>query len=188
MGAVGGAAGPAQRLERAGQREEVDVVARLLGPRPVLAEPGETHVDQPLVAGTAHLGPEAEPLGHPGPEDVDQHVGPIGQRQQRVDTAGRLEVDRHPALAPRQGAARARHRHRPVDAEHVRAHVGEQHPGERTGTEAHHLEDTDPAERPGHGFASSSLARATSPSQRALPLGVRSKVVRSQATIPKWGP
>ena len=57
-------AGPADRLERAGERDVVDVVAGPRRVRAVLAPAGHAAVDELRVAGEHRVGAEAEALHH----------------------------------------------------------------------------------------------------------------------------
>ena len=85
---------PAQRVERARQRDVVDVMAggaRVGALAPPAADP---RVHQPWVAGLAVLGAEPEPLGDAGAEALEQHVGPVHQPEHRRRPVRVLEVDR----------------------------------------------------------------------------------------------
>ena len=68
-------AGAADRVQHAGERDVVDVVAGALGERTVLAPAGHAAVDEARVARVHGVGPEAEALHHAGPEALDQRVG-----------------------------------------------------------------------------------------------------------------
>ena len=81
IGGVGWPAGPTEVRERAGERDVVDVVAGRVRERPVLAPAGHAAVHEPRVAGEARVGADAEPLGHAGPEALDQRVGLLDQAQ-----------------------------------------------------------------------------------------------------------
>ena len=82
-GGTGRLARAADRLERAGQRDVVDVVAGGVGVRAVLAPAGHAAVDEPRVAGEADVGAEAEALGHAGPEALDERVGLLDELRAR---------------------------------------------------------------------------------------------------------
>ena len=146
-------AGATQRLERAGERDVVDVVPGGVRHRPVLAPAGQAAVHEPRVAGGALVGADAEALGDARPEHFEEHVGLLDQPQQRLDALRQLEVDRHRLLAPVHGRGRgpgAVDRPRgidPVDPQHLGAHVGEQHPAERPRAQAHHLHHPETVER-----------------------------------------
>ena len=115
--------------------------------RTVLAPAGHAAVDELRVAGEAHVGAEAEPLGHAGPEALDQRVGLLDEAQHRLDAVGVLQVDadRAPAAVQRLEVRLVERRRvdllRPVDAHDVGAHVGEQHPGERARPDPGELDD-----------------------------------------------
>ena len=100
----------AEVRERAGERDVVDVVARGLRHRAVLAPAGHAAVDELRVAGEAHVGAEAEPLGDAGPEALDERVGLLDEPQHRLDAVGLLEVDadRAPAAVERSRGSACR--------------------------------------------------------------------------------
>ena len=87
------AAVAAEVRERAGERDVVDVVARGLRHRAVLAPAGHAPVHELRVAREAHVGTEAEPLGHAGPEALEQRVGLLDEPQHELDAFGVLQVD-----------------------------------------------------------------------------------------------
>ena len=68
-------AGAAVGVERAGERDIVDVVPGGLGERPVLPPAGHPPVDEPRIVLEQQVRPEPEPLHHAGPEPLDQPVG-----------------------------------------------------------------------------------------------------------------
>ena len=148
--------GAAQRLERARQRDVVDVVAGGLRVRPVLTPAGQPPVHELRVAGERDVGPDAQPFRHAGPEHLEEGVGLLQQPQQCLDAVGLLQVDGDGLLAAIHGAGR---RLRvvdgpggvdPVDPQHLGAHVREQHPAERPGSQPDHLHGTQPLERTRH--------------------------------------
>ena len=149
-------AAPTDRLERAGERDVVDVVAGGLGVRAVLAPAGHAPVDEPGVAGEAGVGAEAEPLHDAGAEALDEAVGLLDERQHGLDAVGVLEVDADRAppavehVGRRSGRVAAADVLRPVDADHVGAHVGQHHGAERTGADAGDLDDLQALEGSGH--------------------------------------
>ena len=124
----------------------------VVGVGTVLAPAGHAAVDEPRVAGEAHVGTDAEPLGDAGPEPLDQRVGPLDQAQHGLDALGVLEVDADRAPAPVEDVGRrrrrvaARHVAGAVDADDVGAHVGEHHGAERAGTDPGELDDPDAVE------------------------------------------
>ena len=93
---------------------------------------------------------DPETFGDSGTEALDEAIGPLDQLQERLDALGRLEVepDRTPPtverVAGRQGRIPAANLRRPVDADHVGAHVGQHHRRERTRADAGHLDDLQP--------------------------------------------
>ena len=144
---------PTEVRERAGERDVVDVVARGLRHRTVLAPPGHAAVHELRVAREAVVGTEAEPLGHARAVALDQRVGLLDEPQHRFDTFRLLQVDtdRPPTAIQRLEVRLVEHPRvhllGPVDADDVGAHVGKQHPRERTGPDAGQLHDLDALQR-----------------------------------------
>ena len=67
---------------------------------PLLAPARHPAVDEARVAGEALVGPDAEPLGHAGPEPLEERVGTVGEPGAgRPRHRRRLEVDRDRAAA-----------------------------------------------------------------------------------------
>ena len=81
-------AGPPEVRERAAERDVVDVVPGGLRVRTVLAPAGHAAVDELRVPGEAGVGPDAEPLGHAGPEALDERIGLLDEREHRLDPVG----------------------------------------------------------------------------------------------------
>ena len=153
--------GPAERPQRAADGDVVDVVSGHRGHGPVLAPARHAAVDQPAVAGEAGLGPDPQPLGHSGPEPLDQPVGLLDQVEDELDGVGVLEVDARPravtgsagpstapapdarAPSPRStapGAARSRRRTwAPASASIMQV--------KGAGPDPRQLDDLDPAQR-----------------------------------------
>ena len=126
----------AEVRERAAERDVVDVVAGGLRVRAVLAPAGHAAVDELRVAGEADVGPDAEPLGHAGPEALDERVGLLDEREHGLDAVGRLEVDADRAPAPVQDLEVRLRRVAAdgagaVDPDDLGAHVRQHHRGER---------------------------------------------------------
>ena len=88
-----GLALPADAVQRAGQRDVVQIMAGGRGVGAVLAPPGHPAVDQARVAGETVFRSDPEPLGHAGPEPLQQPVGSLHERKHGLDTLPRLEVD-----------------------------------------------------------------------------------------------
>jgi hypothetical protein len=134
---------PAQRL-----REEV-----VAGQRAGLlagAERGHRARHEPGVRLPQRLAVEPPARHQPGPERLDQHVGPRGEPARELDVAGIAEVERERALVAVEsevvGRLAVAIRRTPVarvvaavgalDLDHVRAEVAEQHRRERSGEHA----------------------------------------------------
>src|SRR5271166_4171028 len=68
-------------MERAGEREIVDVVARFLSDRPRLTPAGHPRVDKAGIGLATNLRPEAKALHYAGTKPFDQDVGLRNQLQ-----------------------------------------------------------------------------------------------------------
>ena len=133
------------------------VIAAARRVRPRAAEPAHRAIDEPRVHRGERLVPEAQPLGHARPVILDEDVRGLREALDDLDTFGRLEVDREPALAPvhrhesravavlrdRRQLARGLARDGRLDLDDVGAHVGEVHRAERR---RHRLREVDDAE------------------------------------------
>ena len=89
-----------ERIEGAGERHVVEVVAGRRRVRPALTPSGDAGEDEPGVAAETDVRTDAEPFGDAGPERVDQDVGPIDETEQRVGAVRVLEVDPHRGTTP----------------------------------------------------------------------------------------
>ena len=136
-------------MQRAGQRDVVDVVARGLGQGTVLAPTSNAAEDEARVAGEALVRTEAEPLHDAGTKPLDQRVGLLDEAEQGCDAVGVLEVDRHraPAAVEHVASGIPSGGSRAIDTHDVGAHVGQHHGGERARSDARHLDHADPFER-----------------------------------------
>ena len=156
----GGRIGPAQRPQRAADGDVVDVVPGPGRHRSVLAPPRHAPVDQPRVAAEAGVGPDAEPLGHAGPETLDQPVGLLDQPEHELDGVGVLQVDTHRGTGPvEQVPVRARTggldllpaldraRRGALEPQDLRPGVGQHHARVGRRPDARQLNDLDPAQR-----------------------------------------
>ena len=133
--------------------------------RAVLAPAGHPAEHQLGVAGEALVGPDAEPLHHARAEALDQRVGVLDEVEQRRRAVGVLEVDGDVAPAAQRDVAvrrvgrRAAHRLGALDADHLGAHVGQQHRRERAGADAGDLDDPIAGEWSGHAAIRSTTHR-----------------------------
>ena len=153
---IGGVGLPPSRPKCASapaERDVVDVVARGLRHRAVLAPAGHAAVDELRVPGEAVVGTEPEPLGDAGAVALDQRVGLLDEPQHRLDAVGVLQVDADRAPAPVQRLEVRLVERRgvdllgAVDPDDVGAHVGEQHPRERPRADPGQLDDLDALQR-----------------------------------------
>jgi hypothetical protein len=139
-------------VQDAAQGDVVQVVARRVRKRPVLAPARQPPVHEPRIPREARFRPEPESLHDARAETLDQPVRPLDEAQHHFRRPGLLEVERDRALAaPREVVLRPRpERQRAalaVDEHDLGAEVGEQHAAERPGADAGELDDADPLQR-----------------------------------------
>ena len=135
-------------VQRAGERDVVDVVARRLRERARLPPARHAAVDEFRIALEANVGPETQTFHHAGTETFDQRIGFLDQLQRGFDGFRLLEVERHAAAAAIGHFVFRRHASAlAVDADDIRAHVGEQHGGERPRTDACEFHDANALQR-----------------------------------------
>ena len=152
--------GPAQRPQRTADGDVVDVVAGHGRHRPLLTPPRHAPVDQPAVAPEAGVGPDAQSLGHAGPEALDQPVGLLDEPEHELDGVGVLEIDADRGTGPVQQVpvrprprgrdllpALDRARRRPLEPQDLRPGVGQHHAGVGRRPDSRQLNDLDPAQR-----------------------------------------
>ena len=100
-GGTGFLAGVSDSVQRAGQRDVVDVVAGSTCERSGLPPARHAAVDQLRIAREAYFGPDAEPLHHTGAETLDQRIGLFDQLQRGFDRFRFLQIERD-RLRPRK--------------------------------------------------------------------------------------
>ena len=125
---------PRARARRSGHRHHPAHALRdlveptALGVRAGLAEAREARVHEPRVARQQHVGPDAEAVLHARPQVLDEHVGAVDQREERVE-ARRGAADRARPTACCAGGSRCRSRRcrrtRVDDLHDVGTEVGE---------------------------------------------------------------
>ena len=148
----------ADRMQRAGQRDVVDVVAGRLGERAFLAPAGHAAVDELRIAREADVGTEAQTFRDAGAERLGHAVGLFDQAQHHLDAFLLLQVDRHRATAAivdgefRVGETIHDVRLRTVDADDVGAHVAQHHRAHRRRADTGQLDDRQSRKRTGHDF------------------------------------
>lgn len=161
IGAAGG-------VQKAGEAEVVDIMPRHLGHRPILPPAGHAGEDQPRVAALADVRAQPHPLHHAGAEPFDQHVGTGDQRQCRLDSFGRLQVQRGGSLAAVVDVGRIGGAGFAGDQDHLRPEIGEELAGQRGRSQPLHLDDPEALERPAHAALASGLrSRSSAPSGMA---------------------
>jgi hypothetical protein len=126
-------------------------VAGGLRERAVLAPAGHPPVDQPRIDRAAGVGAETQPFHRARAESFDQRIRLPDHREQVVDRARLLEVERERRTAARhhvearivrdhvRRAARVR-RARPVDPQDVGAQIRQHHRPERRRADPDHLD------------------------------------------------
>ena len=142
------------RGERARERDVIEIVPRRLGERPRLAEPGHAAVDEARVPLERDVRPEAEPLHRARAETFEAAIGGGHQAQRQLDALRALEVERDGTASPQQEIEAQRlvdaepARLQPIDADDLRAEIGEQHRGHRPRPDAGEFNDAQSRERP----------------------------------------
>jgi hypothetical protein len=138
-------AAPADRVKRAREGDVVDVVPGHLCVPAALSPAGDPCVDEAPVARQARLGADAETFCYARAEALDERIRVLDQAQHRRRSIVVLQVDNDRAPSTIEEVVCRRwttvEGDRPIDAEHVGAHVDEQHRGERAGADARDLED-----------------------------------------------
>lgn len=121
--------------------------------RPVLAPAGHAAVHQPRVACVAFGGAQPQPLHHAGAEALDEHVGFLDGIEHGLRSAFSAQVDLQRAATAREDVVRRGASAGALDADHLRAHVGEQHRAERTGADARHFDHPKALQWTSHGLS-----------------------------------
>ena len=146
----------AYRMQHSGQRNVIDVVARRLRQGAVLAPAGHAAIDQSGVASKAGVRSQSQTFHNAGTEAFEQDIGPGHKVEHSLRGTRLLEVDRRGAPPPRQDVeARFDHFHHfaaavPVDAEHLRPHVGQHHGAKRRRPQTGDFDDLDSRQRSAH--------------------------------------
>jgi hypothetical protein len=87
-------------------------------------------------------GSDSESFGDPGPETLDQDIGPFDEAQHGLDSGGVFEVDTDRATAPIEHPGRAIDAViKPVDSYYVGSEIGQHHRRERRWAEPGQLND-----------------------------------------------
>src|SRR5215472_8568660 len=121
--------------------------------RPLLAPAGDPAIDEARIAHEAVLGAEAEPLHDPRTEALDQGVGTLNEPQGQCRSSLALQIERHGRAAAQQQIVAQLTLEpeiawfRPVDAQHARAEIGEQHSAHRSRPDAGEFNNFDAGER-----------------------------------------
>lgn len=136
-------------MQRAGDREVVDVMACLVAARAVLSPAGHAAEHQRGPQREQPGGAEPQPFHHAGTKALDRHVGMAQQFARGRESFRRAQVECEASAATHRRAALHLRRARPLDARDPRAHVGEQHRGEGDRAQARELHDPQAAQGAG---------------------------------------
>jgi hypothetical protein len=159
----GRAAHRPDHVERAGQRDVIDVVAGGLRQWPFLTPPSGAAIDQRRPPRQALCRTDAEALHHARPEALDHHVRLRRKREKTYPSQGVLEIDRDRPLVASTKVEAGTERAieigwaEPIHAQHVGAHVAEQHPAEGDRSHRGDLDDFQTVEWP-HGALTMQIA------------------------------
>ena len=169
-------ASAANAVQRARQRQIIDVVPHGGGQCAVLTPAGHPPVHQRRLARQAHLGPQAQALHHTGAKALNQHIGASDHRQRGVDVGRGFQIQR-------QGVARAIENialwvkqlgHRPpgggfaLDAHHLGAQISQQHGRHRRRAQRGKLDHAHAVQRAGAGRGSKSRLRHDAPPEAEI--------------------
>ena len=133
----------ADRAERSREADVVEVVSGLERERSLLSPTGHPAVDQSRIARQAGVRAEPEPLRDTRAEPLDQRVRGVDQPQGDLGPRLALEVDRDraPTAVQHRLEALVTRLAGPVDADHLRAEVPQDHPAERSRADPAELQD-----------------------------------------------
>ncbi len=151
--------------DQAAGRLHQRVVPRFAGERAGVAVRAERAVDEPRVAVAEDVRAEPELLGEAGAQALEEHVGAVGEAQERVAPArvtegqperalARVRREEHRPLAVperRAPGARVVARVRPLDLDDVGAQRSQDLRAVRARDRRRHVEHARPLERPVHG-------------------------------------
>jgi hypothetical protein len=140
------------RLERASQRDVIDVVTRGVGHRPFLAPTRHASVDEPRIPFETNFGTEAEALHDTRPKSFDDHIGLLDESQHDLDAFGFLQIDSDTSTTTgeyvswRFTGVATTNAIRPIDPDDLGAHVRKHHPAEGTRANPRYFQDFDSSE------------------------------------------
>ena len=128
-------------MQRAGQRDVVDVMARGVRVRPVLSPARHATINQLGVVLEQRVRSEAELFQHAGTEAFDQHVGAASQGSTRRDADALFQIDsERDAAAIENRVERLSRCIGPRDPDDLGAEIGEQHAAEGRRAQAGELQ------------------------------------------------
>src|SRR5580658_3175605 len=117
----------ADRMKGAADGDVIEIVARRLGERPLLAPPGHAPVNEARIAGEKRPRAETEPFHHARSKAFNERVRLVDETQRRLDALLPLEVERERFSAAQQEVVARRFRHAEaarlpaIDANHLRS-------------------------------------------------------------------
>ena len=172
----------ADRRERAGDRDVVDVVSGAVRERAGLTPPRHPRIDEPRIPLQHRVGAEPEALHYARPAAFDHDV----------DSLGELEAARAPLVLAEVDGDRAEHgvddrvriavAARAIDPEHLRSEVRQQHGGVRAGTDPREFHDAYTRQRPWTGRVRLHVLRNPAHASDPLtPRGPKRSAPRSRA-------
>src|SRR5690606_31119928 len=126
----------ADGVQRAGQRDVVDVVTGGFRHRTVLTPAGHAAIDQFRIALEADIRTKAETFGDAGTIAFVDHVGLVDQFQQGFQALGGFQVDDDALAVALQRISRVGGGIGALDGNDFRAHVAQHHAAERTWADA----------------------------------------------------
>src|SRR5689334_10254181 len=136
-------------MQHAGERDVVQIVSGRVGENTILPETRHAAIYQPGVARHAHIRAKSQALGDAGPKSFEQRIGAVHQTQHYVSSLRALEIhcDRSSTsivhLETRIDRDAESARLGAIDANDVRAEIGEQHPAQGYWTDRGELNDFD---------------------------------------------
>ena len=137
----------ANRGKHPRQSNVVDVVSCGLCIGTFLPPAGHAPIDETRIAGSAHIWPDAQPLGYPRAKSFQQNVGRLNQLQHHFHTRRVFQIHPHRATPPveqihiRLCGKLIWHFRSAIYTDHICPHIGQQHSAERTWPDASNLYD-----------------------------------------------
>ena len=125
------ARGRADRMKRTRQRKKCQVMPSCLSQGPILSPTRHARIDEPGIARQRDIGTKAKSFHDARPEAFDEDIGLPDDPQAEISGGRFLEVEHKralPAIDGRVGNCKKVRCAGPLDAQHIRPKVGQQHP------------------------------------------------------------